>query len=232
MNGNRLILVEGTTDRDVLMALAGNLREGDFQVAGTFSLLCDNIESVIRQNLPSVAIVFDANGQPTEQWRKVRQEILDAYAQVFKEIPTNQRCKLENQIPKTLIGKIARGVWVENYKPWIKGHRSKLGLWMMPNNAKDGELEHLLADMISDDDYCWEHAQRYVDAVSKKRNQCSRRKIFPPQKTRKAKVYAWLAVQKSPGAPFGPSIKEAMKGGYLDINAPAAQPFLNWLRQV
>lgn len=232
MAGKRLILVEGTTDRDVLMALAGNLREEDFQVARTFSLLCGSIESVMRQDLRSMAIVFDANGQPTKQWRKVREEILAAYALVSKEIPAKQKIKMENKIPKTLTGKHAVGVWVENYKPWIKRHKSKLGMWMMPNNYAEGELEHFLSGMISGDDYCWELAKKYVAAVARKHGQCSEREIFPQQKTEKAKFYAWLAVQKSPGAPFGPSIKEAVKDGYLDINAPEAERFQKWLAKL
>ena len=228
MAGKRLILVEGTTDRDVLMALSGNLKKEDFRVAGSFSLLCEQIRMVMGENPQSMAVVFDANGEPTAQWRMVRQNILNAYALAFKNISASQRCRLDNLIPKTLTGKTAAGVWVKDYKPWIHGHKSKLGLWMMPDNAKEGELEHFLADMISDDDDCWKDAQEFVGKVSKKRKQLHPRKIFPQQKIKKAEIHAWLAVQERPGKSPAAAVKEGMFGA----DSTASKNLQNWMEQL
>ena len=233
MERKNLLLVEGETDKRVIEAIAGNLENTEILVARGFPRLCDQIRFVIPPaNREYLGIVFDANGDPKEQWSKIRNAILTVHCKITEEQPDMAKLdkaklkkRLEKEIPETLVAKIRKGVWVENYKPWISKHKSNLGLWMMPDNGSAGELEDLLFEMICED-HCWQHAREYVEKISKQEQR------FQDHKTKKANVYAWLAVQENPGGPSGQSIAKAMASKYLNIDISEAQPFRQWLGKI
>ncbi len=96
----------------------------------------------------------------------------------------------------------------------------KIGIWIMPNNADNGYLEHFIENLIEQDDWVLNEAKGKVDDLLLKEN-CR----FTEIKKQKAVIYSWLAWQESPGLPFG----TAMKAKSLNAHAEAAQPFLNWI---
>ena len=98
----------------------------------------------------------------------------------------------------------------------------KIGIWIMPNNANDGYLEHFIENLIEQDDWVLNEAKVKVDDLLAKEH-CR----FTEIKKQKAIIYSWLAWQESPGLPFG----TAMKAKSLNPHADSAQPFLNWIKK-
>ena len=77
----------------------------------------------------------------------------------------------------------------------------KVGVWLMPDNEKPGELEGFLAALVPPCDDVWELAQRYVEQVPS--DQIS--------KPAKARIHAWLAV-RTVGGRLGTSISAGASG--------------------
>ena len=97
----------------------------------------------------------------------------------------------------------------------------KIGIWIMPNNADNGYLEHFIENLIEQDDWVLNEAKDKVDDLLTKEH-CR----FTEIKKQKAIIYSWLAWQESPGLPFG----TAMKAKSLNAHSESAQPFLNWIK--
>ncbi|WP_419551204.1 DUF3226 domain-containing protein [Candidatus Poriferisodalis sp.] len=96
--------------------------------------------------------------------------------------------------------------------------KPKIGVWLMPDNVNPGELENFVSDLIPAGDGVWPQAQNYVAQVPA---------ADRPSKPAKAEVHAWLAV-RAEGDRMGTSIG----AGTFDLQRPAAQAFLDWLRRV
>ncbi len=96
-----------------------------------------------------------------------------------------------------------------------------VGIWIMPDNQNPGYLEHFVADMIPDGDKVLYFAETTI-AQLEKEDFCK----FKTAKRQKALVHTWLAWQEEPGKPFG----IALESKCLDANAPAVEPFLEWMK--
>lgn len=101
-------------------------------------------------------------------------------------------------------------------------NRPVVGIWIMPDNQNPGYLEHFLAGLVGTTDDLWQHTDHTINDLAR-RDFCR----FKAVRQQKALLHTWLAWQEEPGKPFG----AAMQLGYFDANAPAAQPFLNWMTQ-
>lgn len=97
----------------------------------------------------------------------------------------------------------------------------RIGVWLMPDNRKAGELEDFVRTLIPGDDSLWPLAQKYVADIPQEHRK------FKPAKRLKAEIHAWLAVQKQPRL-IGAAIGE----GQLDADASAATAFVKWLRNL
>ena len=97
----------------------------------------------------------------------------------------------------------------------------RIGVWMMPDNRSPGELEDFVKQMIPPAAPVWAAAQRYIDDI-----QPDDRK-FAPEKTDKAKLYAWLSTLKEP-ARMGAAIGD----GDLQTTGPLCQTFVHWLQRL
>ena len=75
--------------------------------------------------------------------------------------------------------------------------------------------------MIPRDDGVWPLARAYVDGIP----EAERR--FPPGKTLKAQLHAWLATRRTPGR-----MGSAIGTGDLEVDGPAAERFADWLRRL
>lgn len=97
-----------------------------------------------------------------------------------------------------------------------------LGLWVMPDNRRDGCLEDFLQGCVCQDELSlFERAQAAVRSLPQPR------KFKDPQVT-KAELATWLAWQRSPGR----GLYYAMQEGLMDV---AGQPFTgltDWLRLI
>ena len=99
---------------------------------------------------------------------------------------------------------------------------SKVGVWLMPDNQSQGQLEDLLSKLIEAQDACWPHAceaTRHAKKLGAK---------FPDKDFSKANVYTWLAWQETPGLPFG----TAIKAKYFAADSPEALKFVDWFKRL
>ena len=106
---------------------------------------------------------------------------------------------------------VAGGVIVEN--------QPRVGIWLMPDNASPGELEDFVQQMIPTDDAVWPLAEQYIDAIP------APDRKFPPGKTSRAKLYAWLAARQDPRR-----MGEAIRTRDLATTGALCQQFAAWLR--
>ena len=97
----------------------------------------------------------------------------------------------------------------------------RIGIWLWPDNQVPGELEHFVEMMVPQHDGVWPLAQSYVESIP----EAERR--FPPGKTLKAQLHAWLATRKAPGRMGG-----AIGMRELEVDGMVTKRFANWLRRL
>ena len=103
----------------------------------------------------------------------------------------------------------------------IAENQPRIGVWLMPDNASPGELEDFVQRMIPTDDAVWPLAEQYIDAIP------APDRKFPPGKTSRAKLYAWLATRRDPRR-----MGEAIRTRDLATDDPLCQQFATWLRRL
>lgn len=157
-------------------------------------LKAGNIESAAKTYL-RLGIVVDADQVPAAHWRAV----VGRLATVGVTVPAS---------PAT------GGVIVPGYQ---EGWR--VGVWLMPDNARPGALEDFLLPLMPGEDALWPEAVRATDAAV----QVERR--FGVNDDLKARLRCWLAWQAEPGANLGVAVSR----GVLDPLSPAADPFARWV---
>ena len=97
----------------------------------------------------------------------------------------------------------------------------RVGVWLMPDNASPGQLEDFVQRMIPTDDTIWPLAERYIDDIP------TPDRKFPPSKTSRAKLYAWLAARQDPRR-----MGEAIRTRDLATDGDLCQQFVGWLRRL
>ena len=98
-----------------------------------------------------------------------------------------------------------------------------IGLWVMPNNVSNGYLEHFVAELIEEDSSdIWQFSNQTVDEF-KTNSFCD----IPEVRTQKARVHAFLALQKKPGLPMGLGIS----ANYIGSKSKSAIIFEEWFKQ-
>ena len=100
--------------------------------------------------------------------------------------------------------------------------KSRVGIWLMPDNERDGILEDFLQELVSDNDALIAHAEAATDRAK----QIAGDAAFQDVDRSKAIVHSWLAWQKEPGLPFG----TAIRAKFFRADLPAAQRFANWFK--
>jgi hypothetical protein len=120
--------------------------------------------------LERVAVIVDADADPTSRWGSIRNALLRAGIDAPREIT------------------VGGTVIPTPDKPVI-------GVWLMPDNARPGYLEHLLADMIAPGDELWSHASKCVAELG------AIERRFAPAHEKKAEIHTWLAWQEYPARP-------------------------------
>ena len=171
---------------------------GDAGTSGKDSLLAGMKTAVITSTGTSVGFVLDADAAARDRWRAVRTR-LDG---VGLELP----------------GEIPEGGFVGNACDF----RARVGVWLMPDNRRSGDLEEFLTDLVDREDPLLQLAETSTRAA---REQGAR---FPVPHQRKAVLHTWLAWQERPGVPYG----TAIKARYLSHDSAAAQAFVAWFRRV
>lgn len=96
------------------------------------------------------------------------------------------------------------------------------GLWVMPDNMRNGMLEDLVSDAVgADEQELFNHARTVVDSLPEPRR-------FKPLHQSKAHVATWMAWQRSPGH----GLYRAMEDDLLDLQAPGMVKLTAWMRHL
>ena len=196
----RLLMVEGQDDKHVIWQICNRSpKTPDFfiQDRGGIEPLLDVVGAEI--NVPdrqALGIIVDADDNPTGRWAAIANRLSDEGIQVPNS-PADE------------------GIVVDT------GGKPRVGIWLMPDNSTDGELENFVAGMIPTIDPVWPLSQQYIDDIP-----ASHRK-FAPGKTIRAQVHAWLATLADPRL-----MGQAIGFGDLSITGQVTQTFLRWLARL
>ena len=200
-----LLVVEGKSDFYVFKGLFlahglnGKCRlteeEGYEQLRGTIDT------HLLESGLANIGFVVDGDTDVQARWDSLRDVLL------------SPRCGYEAD--RVEAAPNPNGVIVE------QPGKPRVGLWLMPNNARTGALEDFLGDLVPANDTLWPYAAACVAGLP----------TLLPNATEnwksKARMYTWLAWQDEPGDPLGLAVRFR-----LNPHAEAARPFLGWLRDL
>jgi hypothetical protein len=100
--------------------------------------------------------------------------------------------------------------------------QKQVGVWLMPDNQRDGTLEHFLRELVQVDDSLFAHARQATAGATQNGAR------FAIQDTPKAEIHTWLAWQETPGLPFG----AAVGAHYFLHDQAIANAFVDWFKRL
>ena len=191
-----VLFVEGQDDEHVLLQICESAGlAGKFEIRNK-----DGYSNVVKaltvelknEHRRAVGFVLDADMRAMDRWAEIRKALVD---RAVPERPDPQ-------------GTIVTG-------------NPRLGLWLMPDNGSNGELEDFVAGMVRENDAGWPYAKAYLDRLP----QTEREHV--EKKRMKATLHVWLANKKRPGR-----MGAAIGAGHLDVKAAPAVRLVSWLRRL
>ena len=163
--------------------------------------LLENVERNVRASSGrSVGFVLDANSSLQDRWKAMASRLRKLGLEMPDTIP-----------PDGFVGKSAT-------------YGARVGVWLMPDNERDGALEHFLETLVAESDPLIEHAR----SATSQAKDLGARFADNDNAHRKAVLHAWLAWQEDPGLPYG----SAIRARYFRHDSPVAGRFVAWFRQV
>ena len=141
----------------------------------------------------AVGIVVDANDEIEARWAAVKNRLNRAGLEVGE---------------RNSAGTVIRGTPPE----------PDVGVWIMPDNQRAGELEDFIEAMIPARDAVWPLSRAYIDSIP------AEDRLFSAKKALRAKVHAWLAARERP-RPMGLAIGV----GDLDVGGVGCVDLTTWL---
>ncbi|MCY4531677.1 MAG: hypothetical protein OXC84_05020 [Gammaproteobacteria bacterium] len=161
--------------------------------------LIDGIETAVSvSNGRSIGFVLDANSALQDRWKAVSFRLNNVGVEVPDTIP-----------PDGFIGETPT-------------FQARVGVWLMPDNQREGTLECFLMDVIQENDFLLPYARESTEHA----RQLGAR--FSENDNNKAILHTWLAWQENPGLPYGSAIRTR----YFRHDSPAAQSFVVWFRNL
>ncbi len=154
--------------------------------------------AVSLSNGRSVGFVLDANASLQSRWNEIASRLRDVDLHLPGEIPA-----------EGFVGESTR-------------YRARVGVWLMPDNQREGTLEHFLETLVEEKDLLFPHAEK--SARQAKRLGAR----YSDTDTPKAVLHTWLAWQDDPGLPYG----SAIRARYFRHDSAAAKRFVAWFRSV
>lgn len=196
-----LLVVEGLDDKAIAIhfrIVVESLPEFHVDDRGSIEQVLDAIQpEVLVSGRKALGIVVDANESSGRRWRAVSRRL----AGVGIRAPAQP----------DMGGTIIEG----------SGRMPRIGIWIMPDNRSDGELEDFLVTMLPEGDPIWPRAVAYVDGIPE------RDRKFKEGKALRAQLHAWLATRKEP-RPSG----RAIRARDLRVDGALAEGFVDWLRRL
>ena len=200
-SSDRVLIVEGSDDEHVVRRIWERCEASQlFQVeqkGGIDTLLNDLGSDILAPGRQSVGIVVDANDDIAARWAAVRNRLLEEDVHA----PAS---------PEPLGTVIAS-----------RDGKPRIGIWLMPDNESDGELEDFAIRMIPDKDSIWPLSERYIDSIPESE------RLFISKKKTRAQLYAWLAVRKDPR-----TMGWAIEAKDLDVDGELCHKFVDWLTRL
>lgn len=195
-----LLLVEGGDEEHFVRALQvlyANMPAFDVKRRSGAEAVLKGFATQLRvADRKAVGIVIDANGELSSRW-----------AEIVERLP--------DEFNKNLLAPSPEGTIL------ISSKGQRFGVWLMPDNQSEGELEHFIENLMFDDDQIWDQAQEFVSNIR------SEDQLFEEDKRKKAEVRAWLAVRAKPGL-----LGEAVRADDLNLDASLAKAFATWLAEL
>lgn len=146
--------------------------------------------------LSILGVILDADKSAASRYQKVRHRC----AELFPNLP-------ETMPPEGLI---------------TDNGEKCFGLWIMPDNVADGDLETFLKFLVPGENApLWKLATESVDRAIATGAACKGHET-------KAGLYTWLAWQKDPGQSPG----LALTAKVLDPTSSSATPFVTWFKSL
>lgn len=146
----------------------------------------------------SLGFVLDANADPGSTWESVR-----------------------SQLEKVGVS-APRRMAVDGFVGKSEEFRTRVGVWLMPDNLRTGALEDFLRDLVAHGDPLLRLAEQSTTAAK------GIGARFPDQDIKKAELHAWLAWQKEPGRPYG----VAIQAHYFRDTSATAERFVTWFSRL
>ena len=200
-NQERLLLVEGPDDRAIAIGLRSvveSLPEFHVDDRGSIEQVLDAIRQEVRvPGRKAVGIVVDANESSGQRW----QAISGRLAGVGIRAPAEPDME----------GTIIEG----------SGRLPRIGIWIMPDNGSDGELEDFLFTMVPEGDPIWPRAVAYVGGIPEQDRK------FRKKKALRAQLHAWLATRREPRLSG-----LAIRAGDLRVDGVLSEKLVDWLRRL
>ena len=160
--------------------------------------LIDGIETAVKTSTNrTIGFLLDADTPLIDRWRRVSHRLRNVGVPDLGERPP------------------AEGFIGESTE-----YKTRVGVWLMPDNVQDGKLEDFLRTLVKDGDLLIGHAERATGEAKA----CGA--VFSDTDRIKAVIHAWLAWQEEPGKPFG----VAIKAKYFRHDSPTAAVFVKWFK--
>ena len=154
--------------------------------------------AVSLSNGRAVGFVLDANSSLQDRWDSMTSRLRPLDLEMPDEIPH------------------------DGFVGESRTYRARVGVWLMPDNQREGALEHFLETLINEADPLIAHAR---GSTERARELGAR---YPDNGVKKAVLHAWLAWQENPGLPYG----SAIRARYFRHDSPVAGRFVTWFRNV
>ena len=163
---------------------------------GSIDQLLEGMELAVQVSGERViGFVMDADDSLADRWASVRQRLTNAGVENVPSQPPEDG----------YIGNSTR-------------FKSRVGVWLMPDNLRGGALELFIKDLIDDNDFIIKHAEQSTDLAK------SHGAKFKNKDRVKAIIHAWLSWQDVPGLPYG----TAITAKYFRHDMPIAIRFVSW----
>ena len=146
-----------------------------------------------------IGFVLDANSSLQDRWRAITARLRDVDMETPAQIP-----------PEGFIGECLR-------------FQTRVGVWLMPDNRREGTLEHFLETLVHEADPLLCYARE--SAVQAKELHGA---SYSNAHKEKAVLHTWLAWQRKPGLPYG----TAIRARFFRHDSPVAKSFVAWFRRV
>ena len=166
---------------------------------GTVEQVLEGIEVAVKTaSNRSVGFVMDANSDINLRWQEIRERL----SRVDVEVP--------GSIPET------------GFHGKSTTYASTVGVWLMPDNIREGAIETFLESLIAEHDILIDHVrastQRAKDIGA----------LFRESDKTKAVIRTWLAWQEEPGHPYG----RAIRMRYFLGEPLVKTRFVQWFKQL